>query len=915
MASGFKQAERPLSVNTPLGKDVLLLVGFHGKDGISELFRYQLEMVAENKKDVAFDKLLGQKVTVTLLWGRNRDKKRFFNGICSRVSQGRRDSVFTSYGMEIVPQAWMLSRKAQSRIFQRLSVPDILKKVLVGFDVSFEIQGTFEPRDYCVQYRETDFNFASRLMEEEGIYYFFKHEDGSHTMVVANTPQSHPDVPVQSEVIFEKVVGGERDELRITDWEKEQVLRSGKYTLWDHTFELSDKHAPGKNEPHLEAKKEIQGSVTAGTVTHQLKVGGNDKLEIYDFPGEYAQRFDGVDKGGGDQSSELQKIFKDNERTVGIRMQQEALPSLEIEGESNCRQFTSGHRFTLKRHFNADGQYVITTAEHEVTTSTADFLAGQGETTYRNTFTCVPVALPYRPPRVTPKPVVQGSQTAVVVGPSGEEIFTDKFGRVKVQFHWDRDGKNDVESSCWIRVATAWAGKQWGVIHIPRIGQEVVVDFLEGDPDQPIIVGSVYNAEMMPPYKLPDFKTVSTKRSRSTIGGDPKTFNELRFEDKKGKEQVFIHSQKRMDVRVRGSLFETVHANRNEIIGLKGGTETGGHLAISVGGDHDLLIGGGLFEGIGKALNLSVKSDVVNDFQATEATIVGGKFELNARQIVIEALSKISLKVGGSFVVIDLTGVTISGPMVKINSGGAGDSTGDPSIEDAAGAEESDTGEPGFLDRPRPAGGGGGRRKRTLHSQHGPNVTRNADGSYQVGSIKVVGNDNYAQAVLSDIAVIGTTPQGKALLKNLDSSGKSTTIQQPGTPFSPPNAVAWPGSPTSPNFQDATPAGQPVFDGAGNPVNDSAGNQLLGTGKGVDSTVEYDPTQWPDPSSRTKAPGDVILFHELQHSNNEERGQYDGTPRTDNFDTNEEFNAIGPENKYRDERNPQVPRRNDHHDL
>ena len=292
-----------------------------------------------------------------------------------------------------------------------------------------------------------------------------------------------------------------------------------------------------------------------------------------------------------------------------------------------------------------------------------------------------------------------------------------------------------------------------------------------------------------------------------------------------------------------------------------------------------------------------------------------GKYELNARQIIIEALSKISLKVGSSFVVIDLTGVTISGPIVKINSGGSGDSTGDPSIEDPAGAETSDTGEPGFLDRPRPAGGGGGRHKRVLHSQHGPNVARNADGSYQVGSIRVVGNDTYSQAILSDIAVIGTTPQGKQLLRNLNSSGRPTTIQQPGTPFNPPNAVAWPGNPGSPNFVDATAAGQPVFDGSGNPINDAAGNQLHGTGRGVNSTVEYDPTQWPDPTSRTKAPGDVILFHELQHSNNEERGQYDGTKRADNFDTNEEFNAIGPENQYRDERQPPVPRRNDHHDL
>jgi len=910
MASTFKQAERALSVNTPLGKDVLLLVGFRGRDGISELFRYELEMVAENKKDVAFEKVLGQKVTVTLVWGRNKDKKRFFNGICNRISQGRRDSVFTSYGMEIVPQAWLLSRKAQSRIFQRLSVPDILKKVLTGFDVSFEIQGTFEPRDYCVQYRETDLNFAGRLMEEEGIYYFFKHEDGNHTMVVANTPQSHPDVPVQSQVIFEKVVGGERDELRITDWEKEQVLRSGKYTLWDHTFELPDKHAPGKNEPHLEAKKEIQGSVTAGTVTHQLKVGGNDKLEIYDFPGEYAQRFDGVDKGGGDQSSELQKIFQDNDRTVGIRMQQEALPSLEIEGESNCRMFTSGHRFTLQRHFNADGQYVITGAEHEVTTSTADFLAGGGETTYRNTFTCIPVALPYRPPRVTPKPVVQGSQTAVVVGPSGEEIFTDKFGRVKVQFHWDRDGKNDVESSCWIRVATAWAGKQWGVIHIPRIGQEVVVDFLEGDPDQPIIVGSVYNAEMMPPYKLPDFKTVSTKRSRSTLGGDPKMFNELRFEDKKDKEQVFIHSQRRMDVRVKKNKYETVQGSRS--------TGVGGDEFHTTGGDFNLHAGGKAYVAVDSDLNLYAQGNIK---VGTAADIRAGavRIEANAQRIVLDGGSELIFRVGGNFVKVDSGGVTVQGTFTRINCGGGAPPAPVADVDGPLDAGEADTGEPGYLDRLPKGGGGGGRKKWNVYNGSGLSigggktvkVFRNDDGSVSVGkAIKIEPSSKdpqFTDKVLDDLGNISSVPSGQSRLNTLENSGHTVNIERIDNGA---NAQEISG-----NNSDAAKKGAPDFGGG------------TGTGKGSDSTVQYNPdfkppTVGPDPAHPLTPPGTVpsddILFHELGHSEHGVQGQQDATPlpaQADGrqFDNNEEKATVDEENKYRTERG--VPQRFDHHNL
>jgi len=893
----YTQAHRPLAVSTPLGEDVLLLVGFSGQEAVSQLFDFHLDLIAENRKDVAFDKLLGQKITIRLDLGSDYEP-RYFNGICNRVSQGHRDNTFTQYSMEVVPQFWFLSKRAQSRIFQHLSVPDILKKVLEGLDVAFELQGTFHPRDFCVQYRETDFNFASRLMEEEGIYYFFKHSADGHKMVVANTPRSHPDMPQMNKVIYEELTGGVRDEMRIHKWEKVQELRSGKYTLWDHCFELPHKH--------LEAEEPILPDVQVGEVQHKLRVGGNETLEIYDYPGGYAQRFDGINKGGGDQSGDLQKISEDNKRTVKIRMQQEALPSLVIRGASDCRNFVSGHKFTLERHFDADGDYLLVNVAHSARL-TGDFRTGDGEFDYQNSLTCIPFAIAFRPPMVTPKPVVPGTQTAVVVGPAGEEIFVDKYGRVRVQFHWDREGQANADSSCWIRVAQNMAGIRWGSAFWPRIGHEVIVDFFEGDPDQPIVVGSVYNASEMVPYKLPDEKTKTVIfKSMSSKGGAG--FNEFRVEDKKGKEQIFIHSQKRMDVRVCGSMYETIGGTRQICIG--------GNLALTVGGDTDIHIKGAEFEGIDGKLNQGVKGDVVFDFASNDATVVKAKYELNARQITVEALQQITLKVGSSFVVVDLTGVTIQGPLVKINSGGAAVGTGPATIDDPLDCESADTGEPGFLDRPR-SGGGGGRRHRTLTGQHGPNVNYNpANQTFNIGNISVMpspADPNYQRSVLNDLALMGTTPEGQRLLNNLQTSGRTTTIQPPGTPFNPPNAVAWPGNPSSPNFVDATPAGQPVFDGAGNPVPPPPAPQATGTGRGVDSTVEYDPNQWPSPTSRTQAPGDVILFHELQHSNNEERGQYDGTPRTDNFDTNEEFNAIGPENRYRDERG--IPRRNDHHDL
>src|SRR6266849_8365573 len=373
----YTQADRPLKIATPLGPDVLLLTGLSGQEAISQLFTYQLNLVAENKTEIAFDKLMGQGITVSLALPNG--KARYFTGICSRFSEGRRDSTFTHYRMDMVPPLWLLTRRSQIRIFQHVAVPDILKKVLSGLDVAWELQGKYYPRDYCVQYCETDHAFASRLMEEEGVYYYFKHSKDGHKLLVADSPQSHADVPVQSNVIYEEVKGGVREaDMRVTEWEKVQELRSGKYTLWDHCFELPHKH--------LEAEKVIVDTISVGKVKHKLLVNGNDKLEIYQYPGQYAQRFDGVDAGGGEKATEIPKIFEDNKRTVEIRMQQEALPSLVIRGVSDCRQFVSGHKITLARHFNADGVYVLTSVDHSAELA-PDYRSGEGDQlNYQNRF-------------------------------------------------------------------------------------------------------------------------------------------------------------------------------------------------------------------------------------------------------------------------------------------------------------------------------------------------------------------------------------------------------------------------------------------------------------------------------------------------------------------------------------------------
>jgi type VI secretion system secreted protein VgrG len=611
----YKQAERPLQLTTPLGPDKLFLRGFTGREGISELFRFDLDLIADSKTEISFDAVLGKHFTIRL---RLAQGERQFDGICMRFAQGERDprnTAFTAYRAEIVPQFWLLTRKAQSRIFQHMTVPDILKKVLTGLDVDYQIKGTFEPRNFCVQYRESDFNFASRLMEEEGIFYFFKHSDGSHKMVVANTPDAHADVPGKSTITYERLPGGFRDDDRIADWEKVQELRSGKYTLWDHCFELPHKH--------LDADKTILPAVQAGKVSHKLTAGDNAKLELYDWPGEYAQRFDGVDKGGGDRPSDVQKIFQDNKRTVEIRMQQEALSALLIRGGSNCRQLTSGHKFTLEKHFNGDGQYVLTSVRHTAS-GAGDYRGGEtGAFHYENRFECIPVALPFRPLQVTPKPVVQGSQTAVVVGPAGEEIFTDKYSRVKVQFHWDREGKHDSDSSCWIRVSTHWAGKQWGIIHIPRIGQEVVVDFLEGDPDQPIIVGSVYNADMMPPYALPANKTESGVKSRSSLGGSPSNFNEVRFEDKKGSELLTIHAERNQSISVEADESHTVGHDRTKTIDHDETTHVKHDRTETVDNNETITILGNRTEMVAKDETITIGMNRTESVAVNESVTIG----------------------------------------------------------------------------------------------------------------------------------------------------------------------------------------------------------------------------------------------------------------------------------------------------
>ncbi|MEP6903012.1 MAG: type VI secretion system tip protein TssI/VgrG [Actinomycetota bacterium] len=671
------QDGRLMSISTPLGKDYLLVNRFTATEGLSQLFSVDVELLHE-ENTVSFSpttvdphSLIGQAVTIFV--SAEDGSTREFSGMVNKFSQGNRDVRFSYYYISAVPHIWLLTQKSESRIFQQKSVPDILKEVFKGFKVKYEL-GSYEPRNYCVQYRETDFDFASRLMEEEGIYYYFEHSGGTHEMIVADTPQSHRDCPGKNTIPF-FVNAGDDDYFvgSISSFLSDFKLQTGKVTLWDYNFQLPT------NRLNLEQPS-------------RFSFGDSQKLEMYDFPGGYARKYDGIDKSGGEQSGELNKVFNDRESTVKKTMESIDAQCTTASGNSDCCSISAGYRFTLSNHPNSDlnKMYTILTATHEAEQNPS-YVSNEGATDpYTNSFTCIAhgAGQPgFRPIRKTPKPIVQGSQTAVVVGPGGEEIFTDKYGRVKVQFNWDREGKVNESSSCWVRVAQTWAGNKWGTMFIPRIGMEVLVHFLEGDPDQPIITGCVYNPQTMPPYTLPDEKTKSTIKSNSSKGGGG--FNEFRFEDKKGSEQIFIHAEKDQDIRVKNDCKELIKHDRHLII------ENDQYEKVKK--DKHLQVQGDQNEKIDGTMSLKVGSDLQEKVSSNYALESGMGVHIKAGMTaVIEAGTALTLKVGGSSININTGGIQIIGsPMLMLNSGGAATPGAGCSPDTPKDPKEADNADPG----------------------------------------------------------------------------------------------------------------------------------------------------------------------------------------------------------------------------
>ena len=655
----FSQANRVLQITTPLGDNFVLLRGFSGFEAVSRLFEFHLDLVAPKPNVVNFPDILGKSVTVTI--NPPGLEARYFNGIITQIAKGANDGNFTYYRAVLSPIFWCFTRVVQSRIFEQMSVPDILRQILVGFDTTYSLSGTYNARNYCVQYRESDFNFASRLMEECGIRYYFVHSDGNHKMALTDT--TWPTLSPEDSIALDDMGGGTRADDRIQSWELIQDLASGKFTLWDYNFQLQ-----GRN---LQAAQTISSdpiSLPTGD-TINFQVGGNSKFEIYDFPGGYAKRYDGIDAGGGEQAAELQKIFSDNTAVATLRMQAEEGRSLGIVGTSNARSLAPGNKFTLLDGNNELGNYLLTSVQHTASQQVDYNTSGAGTFSYSNRFTCTPSQVPYLPIDPSVRMPVIGLQTAFVTGPAGQdnEPFVDKYGRVHVQFNWDRLGQKDTNSSCWLRVVQPWAGKTWGHQWFPRIGHEVVVDFLEGDPDNPIIIGSVYNPTCMPTYELPANSFMSGIKTRSTPGGGDSNFNELRFEDKTGKELIAVHAEKDLQTVVENDEAHQIGANQYITIQTNRNLTVGGNVNAKIVGNDNYTLQGNSNAKITGTLALQVTGSATENFQASHTTNTTSSETIIGESILLQATNSITIVAGASAIVLGPSGITIDGAMVKIN--------------------------------------------------------------------------------------------------------------------------------------------------------------------------------------------------------------------------------------------------------
>ncbi|WNG34744.1 type VI secretion system tip protein VgrG [Archangium violaceum] len=627
----------------------LAVVGFEADETVSQPYSVEVTLAAPPDVDVDEKALLGQNALLMVQLGDGT--ARFFNGIASRVVRwdANRGPERQRYRVTVVPRLWTLRHTRKSRIFQEMTVPDIVHKVLNEGMVEHELKlnGSYAKRDYCVQYRESDLDFVSRLLEEEGIFYSFEHTEDGHKMVLNDASLTCSAMAGEAKLLFRERSKMVAEQESIHEFAARLEIQPGAVTLRDFDF----------TRPALDL------------TTDNAADDGEAALEIYDYPARYEDA--GVGKA-----------------LAKVRMEELRARTKMVTGASNCRRLLAGHTFELADHPMAalNSSYLLISVRHSgsqpevLTHGQAAYEKQEG---YRNEFVCIPASVPYRPPRATPRPTIAGAQTAIVVGPSGEEIHTDEHGRIKVQFHWDREGKNNDKSSCWIRVSQAWAGPGWGALYLPRIGHEVVVEFLEGDPDRPIVTGSVYNGQNPTSISLPDNKTQSTLRSSSSPGGNG--FNELRIEDAAGEEEIYLHAQKDFNIVVENDKTQMVGGNETLLVKKDRSRTIEGNQSLEVKKNDDTVIGGNQTLEVVKDRSTTVTGNHTESVVGDQSISVGGNQSVTVAMASAETvgLGKM-LNVGGAYA------VTVGGALNQLVGGLKSEQVGGAKVE-VVGAKKSET--------------------------------------------------------------------------------------------------------------------------------------------------------------------------------------------------------------------------------
>ena len=639
------------------GEDDLLIEEMSGHEAVSELFEFRLRLLSE-RDDIDPRKIIGKWAILRIeTWDSSHmGGERHWNGYVSRFAQTGRapspngDGEIFTYECDIVPWFWMLTQNEDCRIFQNLSVPDIVETIFGEFsfgDYKLELTEDHPQLEYCTQYNETTFDFISRLIEREGIHYYFRHNEDSggstHILVLTDNKDANPALE-PDELPFHHDGHAENFDA-IRSLARSEQMRTRKVTL--HDWDYKKRGAVSENTPTV------------------LAIGSDHGLERYRYPGGFVAQSGASDASAG---KHLSKVIMEAEESSHLR----------FRGDSQIRTLAPGHTFSLYDHpFDAfNVEYMVLSVWHHGRNNLIAGSDGGGGGNYGNEFTLQPHATVYRAPLTTRKGQVHGPQTAIVVGPPGEEIFTDELGRIKVRFPWDRKvsgrttDKPDDKATCWIRVAQMWAGNGYGTMFIPRIGMEVVVSFLEGDPDKPIAVGCVYNGINKPPYSLPGEATKSTIKTLSSKGGGGT--NELRFEDKKGSEEVFIQAEKNLNINVKAARTESIGASRSTKIAGEDMTKIGDYQSMTVEGDRLVRVKGYSMHLVDGDCEFGSKGSYLMLHGDTTTTVSGrSRVDIQGQEIAIDASSKISLSAGGAFITLGADGVCISGTQVKINSGGS----------------------------------------------------------------------------------------------------------------------------------------------------------------------------------------------------------------------------------------------------